>query len=300
MPFETTLLNDGNKLPQIAFGTGSVMKRKDVMDVVEQALDNGFWHIDTASIYKNEESVGAAIRESGLHRKELYITTKYDGGVVREEIEKSLKKLGVSYVDLYLIHSPRLVKKDMAATWAEFEKIKADGLTKSIGVSNFSIADLSELLKTAKIVPAVNQVEFHPYNYTENASLLEFSARFSIVTEAYSSLTPITKIPGGPVDEPIQRAADRLKATPAQVLLSWVRSKGVVIVTTTSKKFRLKEYLDVADLPPLTAQEISDIEAAGAKGPSVLSMHVLARRAIPLAALTLLAFGLHWLTLPMS
>ncbi|KAF8522057.1 NADP-dependent oxidoreductase domain-containing protein [Gautieria morchelliformis] len=101
MPFHSTPLNDGNSLPQIAFGTGSAMKGKDATDFVEQALDNGFWYIDTASIYGNEESVGVAIRESGLTRRELYITTKYDGGNVREEMEKSLKKLGVSYVDLF-------------------------------------------------------------------------------------------------------------------------------------------------------------------------------------------------------
>ncbi|KAF8508534.1 Aldo/keto reductase [Gautieria morchelliformis] len=287
MPFHSTPLNDGNS---------------DATDFVEQAIDNGFWHIDTASIYGNEESVGVAIRESGLTRRELYITTKYDGGNVREEMEKSLKKLGVSYVDLYLIHFPGLVKDNMAEAWAEFEKIKSDGLAKSIGVSNFAIENLVELLKTAKVVPAANQVLFHPYNYVQNASLLEFSAKFNIVTEAYSSLTPITKVPGGPVDKPIQRAAKRLNATPAQVILSWVRSKGVVIVTSvqSTKKYRLKEYLEVADLPPLTAQEILDIETEGAKGPTALSMHVLARRVVPLAALTLLGLGVRWLTLPMT
>ncbi|KAF8508538.1 NADP-dependent oxidoreductase domain-containing protein [Gautieria morchelliformis] len=163
-----------------------------------------------------------------------------------------------------------------------------------------SSENLVELLKTAKVVPAVNQVLFHPYNYIQNASLLEFSAKFNIVTEAYSSLTPITKVSGGPVDKPIQRAAKRLNATPAQVILSWVRSKGVVIVTQSTKKYRLKEYLEVADLPPLTLQEILDIETEGAKGPTALSMHVLARRVVPLAALTLLGFGVRWLTLPMT
>ncbi|KAF8586934.1 Aldo/keto reductase [Ramaria rubella] len=305
MPFASTPLNDGNKLPQIAFGTGSALYGRDATDSVEQALDSGFWHIDTAAseiyvdvrasaAYGNEASVGVAIRESGLKREELYITTKYDGGDIREEIEKSLKKLGTSYVDLYLIHFPQFVEGRFESAWVEFEKIKADGLAKSIGVSNFNVQDLQLLLKTAKIVPAVNQVNFNPYNYNENLPLLEYSAKHGIVTEAYSSLTPITKTPGGPVDKPVEQAAKRLGATPAQVILSWVKSKGVVIVTTSSKKDRLKEYLEVADLPPLTAQEIAEIDAAGAKGPSSLSIRPLAPFAISLAVLTLLYFTTHW------
>ncbi|KAF8518492.1 NADP-dependent oxidoreductase domain-containing protein [Gautieria morchelliformis] len=186
--------------------------------------------------------------------------------------------LGVSYVDLYLIRSPGLLKNN---TWAEFEKIKSDGLAKSIGVSDFTIKDLVKLMKTAKVVPAVHQVSFHPCKYVQNASLLEFSAKFNIVTEAYHSVFSMTELPRRSVVKPIQRAAKRLNVTPAQVILSWVRSKGVIIVTFVSlshgrpyfvtsqstEKYCLKEYLEVADLSPLTAQEILDIESEGARGP---------------------------------
>ncbi|KAF8469899.1 NADP-dependent oxidoreductase domain-containing protein [Gautieria morchelliformis] len=126
--------------------------------------------------------------------------------------------LGVSYVDLYLIRSPGLLKNN---TWAEFEKIKSDGLVKSIGVSDFTIKDLVKLMKTAKVVPAVNQVSFHPCKYVQNASLLEFSAKFNIVTEAYHSVFSMTELPRRSVVKPIQRAAKRLNVTPAQVILSY-------------------------------------------------------------------------------
>ncbi|KAF8522039.1 NADP-dependent oxidoreductase domain-containing protein, partial [Gautieria morchelliformis] len=237
---------------------------------VKQALDSGFRYISMASIYGNEESADIAIRESGLTRRELYIASRYDGGNVRAEMEKSLRKLGVSYVDLYLIRSPGLLKNN---TWAE-----------SIGVSAFTIKDLVKLMK---VVPAVS---FHPCKYVQNASLLEFSAKFNIVTEAYSSLTSMTELPRRSVVKPIQRAAKRLNVTPAQVILSWVRSKGVIIVTFVSlshgrpyfvtsqstEEYCLKEYLEVADLPPLTAQEILDIEREGARGPlDGVSMFIL-------------------------
>ncbi|KII90622.1 hypothetical protein PLICRDRAFT_52347 [Plicaturopsis crispa FD-325 SS-3] len=267
MPFEPVLLNDGYKLPTIAFGTGSALYERDASELVGQAIDVGFDHIDTAQIYKNEDSVGTAIKNSGLARSDLYVTTKYGGGDIQTEVRTSLLKLGLSFVDLYLIHNPKFVENDPEGAWKELEKIKADGLSKSIGVSNFNLEQLQTLIKTANIKPAVNQIRFHPYNYAEHKSLLEYSAKHGIVTEAYSSLTPITKTPGGPVDEPINVAAKRIGATPTQVILSWVRSKGVVIVTTSRSKEHLKEYLAVPDLPPLTADEIAAIDEAGAKGP---------------------------------
>jgi len=168
---------------------------------------------------------------------------------------------------LYIIHSPRTIKGPIEDAWKEFEKIKEDGLSKSIGVSNFNVEQLQQLLKTAKIKPAVNQIFFNPYNWKQIKELVEYSDAQGIVTEAYSSLTPITRTPGGPVDPVLKTIGLRLGATPAQVLFSWVKSKGAVIVTTTTKVNRLHEYLDAADLPELTSDEISAIEEAGAKGP---------------------------------
>ncbi|CAL1712927.1 unnamed protein product [Somion occarium] len=276
MPFGTVTLNDGNKMPTIAFGTGSKWKGHDVTAYVEQAIELGFSHIDTAQFYRTERFVGDAIRESGLDRSDLFITTKYSGiGTAQQAINKSLANLGLKQVDLYLIHSPRIVPP---GTWQKLERIQESGLAKSIGVSNYTLDLLQALVKDSKVVPAVNQILFHPYNYEENKELLEWSAKHGIVTEAYSSLAPITRFPGGPVDKPVNAAAKRLGATPTQVILTWVRSKGVVIVTTSSRKDHMQEYLDVAELPSLTDEEIAAIDEAGAKG---VSKSVLITRFLP-------------------
>ncbi|KAG2039536.1 Aldo/keto reductase [Suillus americanus] len=277
----TVTLNDGNEFPIIAFGTGSSMIFKDVTDYVGQAIENGFSHIDTAQFYRTEAYVGLAIKESGLPRSSLYITTKYSfDGPPREAIQQSLNKLGLSYVDLYLVHFPKLFS-DFESGWQEFEKMKKDGLTRSIGVSNFTLEDLQKLLKTAVTKPAVNQIRFHPYNYASHKALLEYCAKQSITVEAYGSLNSITQNPGGPVDAVVNAAAKRIGATPNQVIFSWVRSKGVAIVTTSRSEERLQEYLAVEDLhheAPLTDEEIAAIDDAGAKGPP--SQLVVARLAM--------------------
>ncbi|KAF7364888.1 Aldo/keto reductase [Mycena venus] len=266
MPFGTVTLNDGNKIPAIAFGTGTALKGKDVTHVCQLAIDSGFSHIDTAQAYFTEETVGRAIRESGLPRSDLYITSKYQHGEIQMSVRASLYLLKLQYLDLYLIHHPSFVP-DLEAGWKQFERIKDDGLAKSIGVSNFTLEQLQTVVKSARILPAVNQISFNPYNYAQNKPLLEYSAKHGIVTEAYSSLAPITRFPGGPVDAPVAAAAKRLGITPTQVILLWVKSKGVVIVTTSSSKGRLEEYMEVGDLPSLTDEEIAAIDAAGAKGP---------------------------------
>ncbi|KAJ7813850.1 Aldo/keto reductase [Mycena olivaceomarginata] len=251
-------------LPAIAFGTGSIYKHMDVTRYVQQALDAGFSHIDTAQC---AQYVGDVIHDSGLARSDLYITTKYGFGDVQETIRKSLSNVRVifsAYVDLYLIHNPRSVP-DVDAVWKEFEIIKKDGLAKTIGVSNFTLEQLQTLIQKALVWPAVNQIEFHPYNYAKNKALLEWSSNHGILYH---------QIPGGPVDAPVAAAADRLGISPTQVLLSWVRAKGVVIVTTTSNKDRLEEYLAVGDLPPLSDAEVAAIDEAGAKGlPSALRVY---------------------------
>ncbi|TDL23154.1 Aldo/keto reductase [Rickenella mellea] len=295
MPWGTIKLNDGNEIPAIAFGTGTALRNEDSTAYVEQAIESGFSHIDTAAIYRNEEGVGAAIKESGLNREDLYITTKYDGGVIRDEVEKSLAKLGLKQLDLYLIHAPGFVKGKLEDAWKEFEIIKEDALAKSIGVSNFSLEDLQLLLKTAKIKPAVNQIRFNPYNWAEIKDLVEYSDKHGIVTEAYSSLTPITRTPGGPVDAPLNAIAKRLGATPAQVIFKWVQSKGVVVVTTSSRKERLQEYLDVADLPDLTEADIAAIEEAGAKSKPSRKSKQVAVYLGQLAVLTALTYAFSYL-----
>ncbi|THH03350.1 hypothetical protein EW145_g6328 [Phellinidium pouzarii] len=241
--------------------------------------------------YANEKFVGDALREEGLQRDEVFVTTKYVRGTVNEALQASLSNvlgisrfpLGLKQVDLYLMHSPISVEGSIENTWRIFEKAKDADLAKSIGVSNFNLEQLQDLGKIARIQPSVNQIRFHPYNWTDNKDLVEYSTKKGIVTEAYSSLTPITQTPGGPVDPVLKSIGDRIGATPAQVIFAWVKSKGVAIVTTTTKKERLEEYLAVADLPSLTDEDIAAIEKAGAKGPPTF----LTSRKVGLRALTL-------------
>ncbi|KAJ7778379.1 Aldo/keto reductase [Mycena metata] len=266
MPFEALDLNDGNKVPSIAFGTGTALRGKDVTRFCEMAIETGFSHLDTAQRYSTEETVGQAIRESGLARSDLYVTSKYGYGEIQLSVRASLYLLQLTYLDLYLLHHPSFVP-DIEAAWKQFERIKDDGLAKSIGVSNFNLEQLQTVVKSARILPAVNQINFSPYNYARNKDLLAYSATHGIVTAAYSSLAPITRYPGGPVDAPVAAAAKRLGITPTQVILLWVKSKGVLIVTTSSSKEHLEEYIAVGDLSPLTDEEIAAIDAAGAQGP---------------------------------
>ncbi|KZT11821.1 Aldo/keto reductase [Laetiporus sulphureus 93-53] len=255
-------------MPTIAFGTGS--KWKDQVSSSSHLYvftAHRLSHIDTAQYYANEESVATAIRRSGLDRSKLFVATKWSGQAgVRESLEASLSKLELKQIDLYLIHSPDIVH-NMAEDGREFKRAKQDDLAKTIGVSNFKLEQLQQLMKIAKIKPVANQILFHPYNYAQNKEPLDYCASHGVVVEAYSSLTPITKYPGGPVDKPVQAAADRLGATPTQVILSWVRSKRVVIVTTSSNPEHMREYLAVGDLPPLTEEEIEvAIDAADMNG----------------------------------
>ncbi|KAJ7143517.1 Aldo/keto reductase [Mycena crocata] len=298
MPYGTVTLNDGNEMPTIAYGTGSVLKGKDVTALCQQAMEVGFSHIDTAQAYGTEETVGRAVRESALPRSDLFITSKYHHGEIQMSVRVSLYLLKLQYLDLYLIHHPSFVR-DLDFAWKQFERIKDDGLAKSIGVSNFNLEQLQNLVKVARILPAVNQISLNPYNYAENKDLIAYSAKHGIVTEAYSSLAPITKAPGGPVDAPVAAAAKRLGITPTQVILLWARSKGASIVTTSSSKEHLEEYMQVGDLPlDLTQDEIAAIDEAGAKGPpSVLVQRGRAavKSRVGLAALGVTLFCLAYM-----
>jgi len=267
MPWDPVKLNDGNAIPSIGFGTWTLGNGQGPIDQVEQAISVGFSHVDTAQSYRNEEEAGKAIRESGLAREEIFITTKYSGlnGLdIQTSLKNSLKNLGVSHVDLYLIHHPRLAVPDIPTAWRELEEIKQKGLAKSIGVSNFGVSELKTLLASAKIKPAANQILLHPYVYAQQAPILAFAASEGIAIEAYSSLIPLTHRPGGPVDIPVSEIAERKKIAPEQVLLAWVKAKGAIVVTTSSKRDRLERYLDAGDIE-LTEAEILAIDNAGAE-----------------------------------
>jgi len=268
MPWDLVKLNDGNVIPSLGFGTWKIPLGQATTDQVDQAITVGFSHVDTAQAYRNETEAGVAIRESGLARNEIFITTKYSGSNgldIETSIQNSLRNLGVAYVDLYLIHSPRLAIPDIPTSWRKMEDIKNAGLAKSIGISNYKVGDIEILLASAKIKPAVNQILFHPYVYARQLPILEIGAAHGIITEAYSALTPVTSEPGGPLDKPLKAIAKRLGATEDQVLLAWAKAKGVVILTTSSKKYRLEGYLAAGDLV-LTADEIKSIDIAGSQG----------------------------------
>ncbi|KZP33835.1 Aldo/keto reductase [Athelia psychrophila] len=295
MPWDTIKLNDGNKVPSIAFGTWKRGNGQESVDLVDLALSTGFDHIDTAQAYRNEREAGIAIRESGLKRDEIFVTTKYsgyDGLDVSTAIRNSLENLGLTYVDLYLIHHPSLAKPDIPTAWKEFEKLKEDGHAKSIGVSNFSVADLTILINSAKVVPAVNQIMVQPYVWAKTAPIVEFGNKHGIFTEAYSPLYSLTSQPGGPVDAPVNLIAARLQVTPEQVLLAWAREKvaGGIVITSTTKKERMEGYLNAGDIL-LTAADVQAIDAAGALGSKSLPRKV-AERAGTLVAVWLGLYGL--------
>ncbi|KAG9120381.1 hypothetical protein FRC07_004148 [Ceratobasidium sp. 392] len=291
----TIPLNDKRSIPSIAFGTGSALYGKDATTYVAQALEGGFNHIDTAQAYRNEESVGEALHRAfgrvcrlngdekidiegqtldKIRREDIWVTTKYNGsGNAEEALDISLKKLGLPFVDLYLIHQPRWAPNPLK-TWAEFESAHAHGKAKSIGVSNFNVDELKPLVEHGKVIPSVNQIRLHPYNYHENIPLLDYAKKHGIVIESYGGLAPITRLPGGKLDAVLDNIATRLgpKVTPGQVIFSWIRAKGVVIVTTTSRKERIQEYLSIFDLPDLTEDEIAAIDEAGKHPPATAAL----------------------------
>ncbi|KAG2020024.1 aldo-keto reductase, variant 2 [Coprinopsis cinerea AmutBmut pab1-1] len=242
----TVKLNDGNQIPWLGFGTGTALYNKDATDNVRLALDNGVVHLDGAQVYGNEESIGAAIKATGKPRSELFITTKLKPGLgfapgqsVKETLQESLKKLGIDYVDLFLVHSPSPANKEgrLQDLWRQVEGMKRDGLAKSIGVSNFRVEDLNTILSTAEIVPAVNQIELHPYVWKQAEPIYNLNKEKGIVTASYSGLTPLTHAVGGPLDAVLPDIRARLEkargapVSTGQVLTKWLLQKGVVVIT---------------------------------------------------------------------
>ena len=227
------------------FGLGTYQARKgEAREAVLQALEVGYRLIDTASMYGNEEDIGEALRKSGLPREEVFITTKlwnsdhgYNNALAA--FEESRKKLGLDYVDLYLIHWP--VESLRNETWKAMEKLLEEGKCRAIGVSNYMIWHLEELLSHSSTIPAVNQVEFHPYLYLKD--LLDFCHSHDIRLESYS---PLTK--GEKLDDPrLASLASKYSKTPAQILIRWVLQKGVIVTPKSSRKEKIEENADVFD-----------------------------------------------------
>jgi 2,5-diketo-D-gluconate reductase A len=250
-------LNDGQRIPQLGYGTFQVPP-EETAAAVRAALEAGYRHIDTAQMYHNERGVGEGVRESGLAREDVFITTKLNTGAhlpdgARRAFAGSLEALGTEYVDLFLIHWPMVLSYggDFVSTWRVLEGLRADGRARSIGVSNFRIVDLQRLLDETEIVPAVNQIEVNPY--FSNDPLRSFGREHGIITEAWSPLAQ-----GAALSEPaVLQVAARRERTAAQVIMRWHIERGDIVFPKTMSPARMRENLAVFDF----ALEADDLAA---------------------------------------
>ena len=234
-------LNNGVKIPQLGFGTWKLKDGEEAYNATRWALEGGYRHIDTAHIYRNEASVGKAIKDSGIKRDELFITTKLFNTQhfnPEKAINGSLEKLGLDYLDLYLIHWPVRVR---ARTWRKLEQFLKQDKARAIGVSNFTIKHLENLLAETEVIPAVNQVEFHPYLYQKE--LKEYCESKAIAVEAYSPLTHGEKID----DNDITEIAQKYHRSNAQIMIRWSLQLGNIVLPKASQRAHIKENFDVFD-----------------------------------------------------
>lgn len=254
---ETVTLHNGVKMPRLGLGVFKVSEGEEVVESVKAAIRNGYISIDTAAIYKNEEGVGQAIKESGIAREELFVTSKVwnsDQGyeTTLQAFETSLNLLGLDYLDLYLIHWPGVDKyKD---TWKALEKLYKDGRVRAIGVSNFQIHHLQDLLSDCDIKPMVNQVEFHPH--LTQKELLAFCKNEGIQIEAWSPLKR-----GQLLEEPVlTKIAHKYNKSVAQVILRWDLQNDVVTIPKSIKENRIIENANIFDFE-LTQEDMENIDA---------------------------------------
>ena len=250
---EFAKLNDGNQLPMLGLGVWQVPDGKTCENSVRWALDLGYRHIDTAQAYRNESGVGKALRDSGVPRDEVFITTKFYPGAKDPvaEAEQSLRKLGVDQVDLYLVHWPQ---RGPTWAWPGMERAQERGLARSIGVSNFSAGDLDQVIATGSVTPAVDQIQFSAMEYRRG--LVEACRRHGTVAEAYSPLGTGRHLTNRQVSE----IAARVGRTPAQVLLRWCLQHGVPIIPKSTHRERIAENSQVFDFT-LSDQDMAALDA---------------------------------------
>ena len=240
-------LNDGNRIPQLGFGVFQIPP-DDTADAVKTALDIGYRHIDTAEMYQNEKGVGDGIRNAGIDRSEVFVTSKLNNGFhkpddARRAFDHTLSALGFDYVDLFLIHwpLPTLYGGDYVSTWKTLEEFKKDGRARSIGVSNFQVEHLKRLAQETETVPAVNQIEVHPYFV--NNEVRVYGQQHGIETEAWS---PIAQ--GKVLDDPvITRIAEAAGKSPAQVVLRWHIQRGDIVFPKSVTPQRIKDNFALFD-----------------------------------------------------
>jgi 2,5-diketo-D-gluconate reductase A len=253
-------LNDGHAIPQLGFGVFKIPPA-ETERAVAVALEVGYRHIDTAEMYGNEEGVGQAVRRSGLDRGDVFVTSKLNNGFHRPDdarfaFDGTLKTLGFDYVDLFLIHwpLPTLYDGDFVSTWRTLEEFHADGRASSIGVSNFQVHHLERLAAETETVPAVNQVEAHPY--LTNEQVRAYDREHAIATEPWS---PIAK--GRLLNDPtITTVADRVGRTPAQVTLRWHIQRGDIVFPKSTTPSRIRENFEIFDFE-LSEDDMAAISA---------------------------------------
>jgi len=260
MTIPTLQLLDGNRIPQVGYGVFKV-PADDTRRAVLEAFELGYRHIDTAAIYGNEEGVGAAIAESGIPRDELFITTKlwndrHDGDEPRAALGESLGKLGLDAVDLYLVHWPTPARDNYVHAWERLIALREQGLTRSIGVSNFLVPHLERIIAETGVAPVVDQIELHPaYQQRE---VVEWALARGIRIEAWGPLGQgkydLFSVPA------VADAAAAHGKTPAQVVLRWHLDKGNIVFPKSVRRDRLAENIDIVDFA-LTDDEIAAIDA---------------------------------------
>jgi 2,5-diketo-D-gluconate reductase A len=253
-------LNSGHSIPQLGFGV-FLVDPSDTQRVVEDALEVGYRHLDTATGYNNETQVGAAIKASGIPREEIFVTTKllnddHKAGDAAGAFSRSLDMLGLDYLDLYLIHWPMPKNERFVETWRQFETFKSEGRARSIGVSNFLVPHLETLLAATDVVPDVNQVELHPV--FQQRELREFQATHGIRTEAWGPLGQgkydLFTMPA------VTDVATAHDVTPAQVVLRWHIQTGNIVIPKSTRRERMAENFDIFGFE-LSAHEMAAIDA---------------------------------------
>jgi diketogulonate reductase-like aldo/keto reductase len=249
------LLADGNQVPVLGLGVWQVPDGRECVNAVRWALEAGYRHIDTAQAYGNEESVGRAFRDSGVPRDQVFITTKYlprprwNDPVA--QAETSLRRLGVEQIDLYLVHWP---EGGATRAWASLERAREQGLARSIGVSNFSAAELEAVIAVGTIPPAVDQVEFNPQHYRRG--LLDACGRHNVAVEAYSPLGTGRYV----ADPTVAKIARQTGRTPAQVLLRWCVQHGLIVITKSTHRSRIDENAQIFNFA-LSAEDMAELDA---------------------------------------
>ncbi|KAJ9109212.1 hypothetical protein QFC21_000541 [Naganishia friedmannii] len=252
-------LNDDVVIPMLGYGTGTAVRlsgKEKAVDFIKMAYsDAKISHLDCAQRYFNEESVAVALKDLDIRRDDVFITTKTeDGETPLKSLAKSLK---LEWEELGL-----------GKAWEMMEQLQREGKTRSIGVSNYRIADLEETLKTAKVVPSVNQIEVHPYVFEKSKPLIDYCHQKGIAIASYAALASIVRHPGGPVDQVVQEIAKDLGMTEDQVLLKWAHqvTYGGIVITTSLKKHRLQGQVNAfASMPDLSDAQVAAIVEAGKK-----------------------------------